>query len=297
VTTVANGARGSAERHVAVDERRRTLPAVAVRTVVAVVILVLLARVARVAWRQRALSVALWRAVTWRHLAGALLLFIVVAGTATTLLVTVPQTGFGLGSFVGTEGNAVFAPLEEGLARTAPAPPVGPDWALIVGATLFLVPLALLLPWLAYVEEEVFRAGLEDASWPRVVLASVAFGLVHLVMLVPVAAALAIGLAGFAYALIYRRAHRRRPTTPIVALWTFRATRWSAAAADRARQPAPPWTAPASGPPGPGSPPSTDRGPERAQATGVFHAAVWHTTFNSLVVVAVWVSLVATGLT
>lgn len=275
------------------DGPGRTLRRVALRPVLAFAVLVLLARVARVSWHHRELTLAVWRAVRWRHLFGAALLLAVVGGTATLLVTTVPGAGLGLGDLVGTEANAVFAPLEEGLARAGPAAPTGPDWALLAGASAFLLPLLLLLPWLAYVEEELFRAGLEDASWPRVVLASVAFGLVHLVMLVPLGAGLAISLAGFAYALAYRHGHRGGASRelPAVALRTFRATKRSRAAAERSRASTPQdRTAPAA------ATLVVDRGPERSQAAGVFRATVWHATFNSLVVLIVWASLVVAAL-
>lgn len=269
----------------------RTLAPVALRPVLAVLVLVLLARVAQVSWHQRELTVAVWRAIGWRHLLGAALLLVVVGGTATALLSVVPGAHLGLGHLIGTEANAVFAPLEEGLSRAGPVAPAGPDWPLLLGASAFLLPLALLLPWLAYVEEELFRAGLEDASWTRVLLASLTFGLVHLVMLVPIAAGLAISVAGFAYTVAYRHGHRvgRPDSVPTVALRAFRATKRSRAAADRARAAAPPSD-------GEAHVAVRDRSPERAQATGVFTATVWHTAFNTLVVLTVWASMVVAAL-
>jgi membrane protease YdiL (CAAX protease family) len=246
-------------------------------------ILVTLARVARVAWRQRPLAFAVWRAVRPRHVVGALGLLTVVAGLAGALIGLVPGMDLGLGRLVGLTSNAVFAPLEEGLARAEPPPETGPDWALILGASAFLLPLLLLLPWLAFVEEEVFRAGLEDAGAGRVALASLVFGLVHLVMLVPVAAALAIGVAGAFYARVYRRGHAQGPAAPPVARRCYRPTRRArrAAAASRAASPGVPGAVVLEGP-----------DPAERQAAGVFAATIWHTTFNSLVVLLVWTSLV-----
>ena len=252
---------------------------VPLRTLVAVLVLLLLLRAGRVAWRQRALLRAVWAAISWRHLLGSVGLLAVVVLTAGVLLATIPGMGLGLGSLLGTHGNAVFTPLEEGLALTGPAPVTGPDWPLLVGATLFLGLLTLLLPWLAFVEEELFRAGLEVASWPRVIVASTVFGLVHLVMLVPLAAALAIGVAGFGYAVIYRRAHAEVRPTPTVARAAYHPTRRADHAATRAVED--PWAAVVW---------------RDAQAAGVFHAAVWHTTVNTLIVVVVWLSIVAIAL-
>jgi hypothetical protein len=270
------------------------------RLAIAVWILWTLARVARVAWRQRALAVALWRAIRPRHLAGTLGLLVVVASVAVSLVTWVPGASFGIGHLVGLTGNAIFAPLEEGLARAGPPPAGGPDWVLLVGATVFLGGLALLLPWLAFVEEEVFRAGLEDAGPLRVVIASLVFGLVHLVMLVPIGAALAIGVAGLAYAAAYRRAYRRAGALgaeepPAVAQQVFRPTARARSAADRAR-----WQARAdllaAGEHGPDPVDVAVRRPEVRQAAAVFSAAVWHTTFNTTLVVLVWLGLATAAL-
>ncbi len=118
----------------------------------------------------------------------------------------------------------------------------------------------------------------------RVARSSLVFGAVHLLVLVPIGAAAAIGLAGFAYAIAYRRAHRagRPERTPAVALRTYRPTRRSRAAAESSLRAA-------------ADAPGTevaDAPPEVAQAAGVFAAAVWHTTFNTMVVAVLWASLV-----
>jgi hypothetical protein len=292
----------------------RTLPAVEpVRAAIALWILWLLVRVARASWRQRELTLALWRAVGVRHAGGALVLLVLVAGVAGALVRWVPGADLGIGHLVGLTGNAVFAPLEAGLARAGPPPASGPDWPLLLGASLFLGPLLLLLPWLAFVEEEVFRAGLEDAGPRRLVGSCLVFGLVHLVMLVPVGAALAIAVAGAAYTLVYRRAHAAAgqpggPRAPAVARRSYRPTRRARAAAARARplrdhedrdhevrdhevrhhEPA---HAPHDAPLGvrPGE-------PEERQAAAVFAAAVWHTTFNSVLVVLVWFAFAVAAL-
>jgi hypothetical protein len=268
------------------------------RPAIALVILWMLTRVARMAWRQRRLTVTIWRAIRVRHLAGAFGLLVLVGGVASALIVWVPGADLGAGNLVGLTGNAVFAPLEEGLARAGPPPATGPDWPLLVGVSAFLGPLLLLLPWLAFVEEEVFRAGLEDAGPVRVARASLVFGLAHLLMLVPIGAALAIGVAGAAYAVVYRRAFASSaasdsPTAPSVAVRAYRPPRRARAAAARARRiegqlPAEPALAPWGATQVLGA-------TEARQAGAVFTAAVWHTTFNSLLIVLVWTGSVLTA--
>lgn len=188
------------------------------RTVVAVVVLWLVARTVRPAWRERALALRVWRGVRARHLVGTAALLTVVLGVAVALLAVVPVTRLGLGDLVGFTGNALFAPVEVvdigsgggGLGR-APAAAQDPlRRALgLAGIGAFLGLLVLLFPWLAHAEERTFREGLEDASAGREVWTALRFGLVHLVVLVPLAAALAVGIAGYAYGRVYRSAFRR----------------------------------------------------------------------------------------
>jgi hypothetical protein len=253
-------------------------------------ILLTLARAARGAWAHRRLMTTVWRRIRLRHVLGAAGLLVLVAGTATLLVAFVPGLHLGLGAFLGTSGNAVFTPLEEAVARAGPPPATGPDWTLILLSSGFLLPLAALLPWLAFVEEEVFRAGLEDASVLGELGAALVFGLAHLVMLVPLGAALAVGGAGAVYGRIYRRAYRRSDAAdvPPVVLRSYRPTRRARRAADRARTPARVLVLA-------GAPDLRDQTPERRQAAAVLASTVWHTTFNTLVVLVVWVLLVTSA--
>lgn len=251
--------------------------AASLRLAIAGVILLLLARAGRMAWRNRALARAVWRRIRARHVAGAFGLLVVVLSIALTLLEVVPVTRLGLGSLVGLTGNAVFAPVEEAAIRAGAdagsgavaGTPAGPDLgqiAVAVGTTAFLGGLLLLLPWLAYVEERTFREGLEDASPLREAWTALRFGLVHLVMLIPLAAALAIAVAGFAYGRVYRRAHARAAGRTTVAE-------------------------------GPGGlPVAVAPSPARVRGEAVLEATVWHATFNSLVVLLVALGFALTWL-
>lgn len=256
----------------------------------------MLVRAARAAWRQRDLALAVWRRIRWRHLAGALGLLALVGTLATVLLTYVPGMSLGLGSLVGASGNAVFLPLEEAAARAGPVPSSGPDGVLIALATVFLGGLVLLFPWLAFVEEEVFRAGLEDASWRREVATAGVFGLAHLTMLVPIGAALAIAVAGFLYGRAYRAAYRRGDgrAVPSAVLGAYRPTRRASEAAARSRARAA--GAPAPSPTdGASTAVAVDVAPERRQAEAVLAATVWHATFNTTVVAVVWLAIVVTA--
>lgn len=257
-----------------------------VRLAIAGWILVTLGRAARGAWSHRRLLTTIWGRVRPRHLVGAILLLALVVAIANTLVQWVPGLGYGLGSLLGTTSNAVFTPLEEAIARAGPAPAVGPDWPLLLLTSAFLLPLLLLLPWLAFIEEEVFRAGLEDATIPTEIGSAIVFGLAHLVMLVPVGAALAVGVAGYGYGRVYRAAFERSDGSdvPPAVLRSYRPTRRATAAAERARTPV--GVLAAAGVVG-----IEDRSPERRQADAVLASAVWHTTFNTLVVLLVWAAI------
>lgn len=274
------------------------------RLIVAVVIVVLLARAAVAAWRHRALMVSVWRSVTWKHLLGALGLLTVVA-TIGTLLLAIPPMRIGLGHVVDFQGNAVFTPLEEAAVRAGPGPASGPNWTIVWLTTGFLAFLCALLPWLAFVEEEIFRGGLESADLGGELWTALRFGLVHMVMLVPIGAALAIAVAGFVYGRIYRAAHRRAGdatraiTLPRAVTGSYRPTRrarkalavsrlraaYAALVTDRGGEPQ---TATLT------STPAVD--PIRQQAAAVFASTVWHTSFNTLVVVLLWLAIVAEAL-
>ncbi len=220
---------------------------------IVLIVLLMLIRSTLGAWRNRRVAVAVWRRIRLRHILGSLGLIAVVVAVAVTLSTLVPVTQFGLGSLVGVSGNAMFAPVQDVLLDGGVGAPAehGAGWlgpALVTG---FCGLLLVLFPWLAYVEERIFREGLEHASLRRQAGAALRFGLAHVAMLIPVAAALAIGVAGFVYGLIYRAAYRR------AANGTLHAPGW-------------------------------------ARAEAVLVSTVWHTTFNSLLVVLLLVGLAST---
>lgn len=234
---------------------------------IALAVVGMLGRAARPAWRNRLLATAVWRRVRLYHVLGCLLLLAVVLGTALGLMRVLPVTGWGLGRVVGLDGNAVFAPLQEAsevaqeIRAPAPGMPAAPlpdtDWLQIGLAGGFLGLLLLLFPWLAYVEERMFRSGLENADLAGELRAALRFGVVHLLMFIPIAAAIGIGVAGFAYGRIYRRAYRRALGRPPEFESPFGPRRIIETPARRARTEA------------------------------VLATTVWHTTFNSLIVVIV----------
>lgn len=244
------------------------------RIALVIVVLVLLARAARVAWGRRELARAVWGGIRPRHVVGSIGLLVVVVSVAVLAAAAVPALGRGLGDLFATTGNAVFVPVDVAAEATGATSTAGPNLAFLAVVTVFLGLLGLLLPWFAFVEEEVFRAGAEAWGLPRRLLAALVFGAAHLVMLVPLAAALGIAVAGFVYGEVYRRSVIRpaRPA-PTALIRAFRPTRRSAAAVQRVAQDV------------------LDAHRQRArQVDGLYASTVWHTTFNTTVVTLVWVT-------
>ncbi len=242
-------------------------------------------------------------------------MLVLVIATSYTLIELAPVLGRGLGDLFGSTGNAVFAPVD----AAAQATQVGTSEASRLGNTLYVVTISLflglllmLLPWFAFVEEEVFRAGSEDWSAPRRAAGALWFGLVHLVMLVPLAAALSIAVAGGVYGEIYRRGTHREQPAPATLRQAFHPTKRSRASVEAAVERALVSVEASALAPTAGG--ATDQGDvaeageqdARVQATaartartvrdrqtrGLHASTVWHTVFNSLVVVLVWASLV-----
>lgn len=246
------------------------------RLLLAVAVLALLARSAWVAWARRDLARAVWRSVRPRHVIGSLVLLVTVVAVTVAAATAVPLLARGLGDLFATTGNVVFAPVDVAAEAAGGAADTGPNLWFVGIVTVFLAVLALLLPWFAFVEEEVFRAGAEAWSLPVRIGAALVFGAAHLVMLVPLAAAIGIGVAGFAYGEVYRRRARRTgPPAPAAARRAFRPTRRSRAAIRRQAVDA-----------------VAAVELREHQTAAVFTSTVWHTTFNSLVVTLVWLALV-----
>jgi hypothetical protein len=274
------------------------------RYLLAAVVLTLLVRAGRVAWSRRTLAYDVWRTARPRHLLGGAGMLVLVIATSYTLIGLAPVLGRGLGDLFGSTGNAVFAPVDAAARATqvgTEAASGAGDVLYLLAITVFLGLLATLLPWFAFVEEELFRAGSEMWSTPRRAVGALWFGAVHLVMLVPLAAALSIAVAGGVYGEVYRRGTRREARAPESLRLAFQPTKRSRASVALAVEQA---RITASVPVGalPDEAMSDDSTPDameleadaarERQIRGLHASTVWHTVFNSLVVLLVWVSLV-----
>jgi hypothetical protein len=288
--------------------RRSYSPTVSpLRYLLAAVVLALLVRAGRVAWSRRSLAYDVWRTARPRHLLGATGMLVLVIATSYVLIALAPVLGRGLGDLFGSTGNAVFAPVDAAARATqvgTEAASGAGDVLYVLAITVFLGLLATLLPWFAFVEEEVFRAGSETWSTPRRAVGALWFGSVHLVMLVPLAAALSIAVAGGVYGEVYRRGTRREARAPESLRRAFQPTKRSRASVDQAVEQAvtlavaqaritalPPADALPEGSTLTTVMASAAHAARERQTRGLHASTVWHTVFNSLVVLLVWVSL------
>lgn len=133
-----------------------------------------------------------------RHFLRAPFVFTLVV-VAVIVLYAIPPLRIGWWTLIGGTGNIITGSTD----RTTGTPL---EW-IIPGA--FIVLLAPALALFAQREEEMFRLGAENWSTGRRIRRGVEFGLVHLVMGIPIAAALALSIGGWYFTWAYLRAYRQ----------------------------------------------------------------------------------------
>lgn len=161
-------------------------------------------------------TLAIVRGLRLRHLAlGVGILGLTVAAFA-AIQSLLPWTSWGWWSLLGGSGSVVF-----GQSEAARAPGAGP----LLGALPYVLPvlLVLVVPTLARLEERGFRRGLQRASSARRARVQLTFGLLHLVMGVPIAAGLALAVTGGFYLQVYLRRYRRTGSQGLALLEATRA--------------------------------------------------------------------------
>jgi hypothetical protein len=133
-----------------------------------------------------------------RHFARAPVVLLLVAVTA-TLLLQVPGLSIGWWSAIGGSGTIAIGSttLTRGSAL---------EWLV---PALFLLLLAPALPLFAEREEIMFRQGAESWTWARRWWMGLQFGLIHLIMGIPIAVALALSIGGWYFQWSYLQGHRR----------------------------------------------------------------------------------------
>lgn len=96
----------------------------------------------------------------------------------------------------GKSGNMYIAPITEAASASI-------SWVRVLPFLFFPLLLAA-VPFMAHIEENMFRKG--NHEWPDIIKQSVVFGLVHCLAGVPLAAGIALIGGGFFYACKYRKA-------------------------------------------------------------------------------------------
>src|SRR5436190_9397932 len=133
-----------------------------------------------------------------RHFAWAPLVLIAVLVVASVLLL-IPPLRIGWWTALGGTGNVVVGST----SRTK-----GTFLVWLIPA-MFIVLLLPALPLFAEREELIFRRGAEDWSTGRRAWQGLSFGLVHLIMGIPIAVALALSLGGWYFTWAYLRGYRK----------------------------------------------------------------------------------------
>ncbi len=116
------------------------------------------------------------------------------------LLMKVPGLHYGwMHLFYSKGGNVMIEPALAGSKSSV-------GWVRWL-PVLFIAVFIFCIPFLARLEEEIFRA--RRVEWRPILIMSLAFGLIHCVVGIPIAFGLALSLAGLFYAYQYRRAATR----------------------------------------------------------------------------------------
>lgn len=132
---------------------------------------------------------------------------------ALVVLLQIPYLAFGWWTAIGGIGNPVFGASEHGLSG-------GAAWLLpVVFGALLLVSLPLLVEQ----EEWVFRRGAEERGLFGNAAMALVFGLVHVVIGIPVGAGLALSIGGAYFTHVYLIEYRRTRSREAALLESTRA--------------------------------------------------------------------------
>jgi hypothetical protein len=137
------------------------------------------------------------RGIRWRHIWPVPIVWTAVLAVALTLL-QVPGLSWGWWSSLGGQGNPIIGGTDRATGTVF-------EWLIPLVFLTLLVPA---LPLFAMREEEIFRRGAQHwSNWKRLGKATV-FGLVHAVVGIPIAVALALTIGGLYFTRAYLRAWR-----------------------------------------------------------------------------------------
>ena len=145
----------------------------------------------------------IWRGLRLRHVASALLIIPLVVAAYLLITQLAPWTQWGWWSALGGQGSLLLGTPETSAA--APASRV-----VQIAPFVFVAAIFCFLPAAARREERWFRLGTERRDASRRAASALAFGLMHLLMGIPISAALALAVAGWMFQRVYLAGYARR---------------------------------------------------------------------------------------
>ncbi len=141
----------------------------------------------------------IWKRTNPKMFAETFGILVLVTGTMFLLLAFIPFMRIGWMNFFSPDGgNIILKPFTD-LAESS-------DYLIRCIPVVLLAVLIFLAPFIVKVEEEIFRYG--HTEWRAVSRQSVKFGLIHLILGIPIAAPLALIILGFFLGYKYRKAYR-----------------------------------------------------------------------------------------
>lgn len=131
---------------------------------------------------------------------------IVATGVVVVFLVLsqVPVLTYGWWTLIGGHGNVVFGSTDATRGTVL-------EWLVPMVFIALLIPA---MPMFVEAEERRFRFGSEHRSALGRVLKALEFGLFHLLVGIPIAAALALSLGGWYFTMVYLREYRKASGNP-----------------------------------------------------------------------------------
>lgn len=139
--------------------------------------------------------------IRWHMLPMTILTIIVTIATAIALY-RIPWLQYGWASLIygGKGNNVLIGPMLEASRSSF-------EWVRLL-PIVFLVALFVVVPFMAHVEEQLFR---EDVTeWRRIIPRSLVFGMMHCLVGIPLAAGLALSIAGLYFGWRYKQAYEAR---------------------------------------------------------------------------------------
>jgi len=138
-----------------------------------------------------------WRTVGWRHVWPVPFVLTAVIATASVLLL-IPGLEWGWWTALGGQGNPVTGTTDQ---------TTGTVWEWLIPLVFLLLVLPS-LPLFALAEERIFRRGAEGWSWWKRAWKTLAFGMVHALIGIPIGVALALSVGGAYFIAVYLRRYR-----------------------------------------------------------------------------------------